>query len=624
MAYTDAQKSQIIKDYVAATPVPDYKFIDPVCITIQRKSGIDYYFPHLNRVFKNGVSEFAINKLKELYDFDKWTNFNPSDRDRPCPYVKYNDTYGFIEFSSVTTNTKRYDRKSENNLRPPVYTTHKPQYDYYAKQYYSFEDDSGREIHRVFLFNDSLTPWDENGKILWATHEGKYYNKMFYRFLYKSMGNSYSNGRLDKKANELTKFAKSMGGSKVITNFYRFAEFYKNFAPRVSSEKTIKDLEDVLNLDIKNVDKEINDSVSSGAVGSIIPIYYSKTDNGFCIRIFKCVEKTFREFKRYYVTKKSKVYVFKVVDGKCSKNTRETFSVENGAWGTYGLVQGMFINEEKALKDELFAKYYEPIKNVLFTNHYLPFEGSSCVGGNLGKAVALTLKALRDRFISKMIDDGLVNIAVDYSAGQNMEFKEKLSVFDSKNPADYKDRFKTEEGCLKALNKYCIPLERGNLFKYTCHYLVKKIGTKTMSDSPENLELINRTCEAMSHAYDIIVKYYADRGGVHPNTSQIGRFEWDADKYVGGYYYKENAFNRTSNHIYNSITKYVDLWNKEAELGELYLKALMAVYTRNDQERRAWWKMKTGTRFISNDYGISTASTKEELDTVIALAKGIH
>ena len=27
MAYTDAQKSQIIKDYVAATPVPDYKFI---------------------------------------------------------------------------------------------------------------------------------------------------------------------------------------------------------------------------------------------------------------------------------------------------------------------------------------------------------------------------------------------------------------------------------------------------------------------------------------------------------------------------------------------------------------------------------------------------------------------
>ena len=44
-----------------------YKFIDPVCITIQRKSGIDYYFPHLNRVFKNGVSEFGLNKVKELY-----------------------------------------------------------------------------------------------------------------------------------------------------------------------------------------------------------------------------------------------------------------------------------------------------------------------------------------------------------------------------------------------------------------------------------------------------------------------------------------------------------------------------------------------------------------------------
>ena len=54
MAYTDAQKSQIIKDYVAATPVPDYKFVDPVCITIQRKSGVDHYFPHLNRVLRTG------------------------------------------------------------------------------------------------------------------------------------------------------------------------------------------------------------------------------------------------------------------------------------------------------------------------------------------------------------------------------------------------------------------------------------------------------------------------------------------------------------------------------------------------------------------------------------------
>ena len=622
MAYTDAQKSQIIKDYVAATPVPDYKFIDPICITIQRKNGIDYYFPHLNRVFKNRVSEFGIRKLKELYDFDKWTEFNPSDRDRPCPYVKYNDTYGFIEFSLVTTNTKRYDRKSENNLRPPVYTTHKPQYNYYTNQYYSFEDDLGKEIHRVFLFNDSLTPWDENGKILWATHEGKYYNKMFYQFLYKSMGNAYSHRRLDKKVNELTRFAKSMGASETITDFYKFAEFYKNFAPRVSSEKAVKELEGILNLEVKNVDKEINDSVSSGAASSIIPIYYSKTGNGFCIRIFN-YNKTFREIKRYYVTEKSKVYFFTVVDGKCSKNTRETFSVESGAWGTYGLVQGMFINEEEALKDELFAKYYKPIKNVLVTNHYLPFEHRSCVNGKLGRAVALTLKALRDRFISKMIDDGLVNLAVDYSAGQNVEFKEKLSVFDSKNPADYKTRFKMEGECLKTLNKYCVPLERGSLFGYTCHYLVKRIGAEVMNDSPENLELINRTCEAMNHAYDIITKYYVGRSTVRPITNQIGRFEWDVDKYVGGYY-KKNLFNRASNHIYDSITKYVDLWNKEAELGELYLKALMAVYTRNEQERRTWWKMKTGTRFMSSDYGLSTASTKEELDSVIVLAKEIH
>ena len=31
MAYTDAQKSQIIKDYVAAPPFPDDKFIDFIC-----------------------------------------------------------------------------------------------------------------------------------------------------------------------------------------------------------------------------------------------------------------------------------------------------------------------------------------------------------------------------------------------------------------------------------------------------------------------------------------------------------------------------------------------------------------------------------------------------------------
>ena len=464
MAYTDAQKSQIIKDYVAATPVPDYKLIDPICITIERANGMDYYFPHLNRVFKNGVSEFGLNKVKELYGFDKWTNFNPSDKDRHCPYVKYNDTYGFIEFSSVVTNTKRYDRKSENNLRLPVYTAHKPQFNYYTKQYYSFEDDSGREIHRVFLFNDSLTPWDENGNIPWKAHEGKYYNKMFYHFLCTTMCNAYSYGRLEEKASELTKFAKSMGVSETITSFYKFAEFYKNFAPRVSSEKTVKDLEDVLNLDVKNVDKEVDDYFSSKTTVSVIPIYYSKTDNGFCIRIFG-YNKYFNEIKRYYVTKKSKVYSFKVVDGKCSKNTKETFSIESGAWGVYSTVQGVFINEEEALTDSLFAKYYVPIKKVLATSSYLPFERSSCVAGVPGRAVALTLKTLKDRFISKMIDDGLINLAVDYSAGQNTEFKETVSVFDSKNPADYKARFKMEEGCLKAINKYCIPLERGKLFK---------------------------------------------------------------------------------------------------------------------------------------------------------------
>ena len=621
MAYTDAQKSQIIKDYVAATPVPDYKLIDPVCITIERANGMDYYFPHLNRVFKNGVSEFGLNKVKELYGFDTWTNFNPSDKDRHCPYVKYNDTYGFIEFSSVVTNTKRYDRKSENNLRPPVYTTHKPQFNYYTNQYYSFEDDSGREIHRVFLFNDSLIPWDENGNILWKAHEGKYYNKMFYQFLCKSMCNAYSYSRQNEKANELTRFAKSMGISEPITNFYKFAEFYKNFAPRVSSEKTVKDLEDVLSLDVKNVNKEINDCISTRAPGRIIPIYYSKTDNGFCIRIFDD-SKPFDEIKRYYVTKKSKVYSFNVIDGKCSKNTKIAFDIAGGAWGTYSTLQGIFINEEEALTDGLFAKYYVPIKKVLAANSYLPFELNSCVAGVPGRAVAITLKTLKDRFISKMIDDGLINLAVDYSAGQNTEFKEKVSVFDSKNPADYKARFKMEEGCLKAINKYCIPLERGSLFRYTCHYLVKRIGTETMTDSPENLKLINKTCKAMNHAYDIIAKHHIGRGTVTHNTNQIGRFEWDVDKYVGGYY-KENCFEHTTNHIYNSITKYVDLWNKEAELGELYLKALMAVYARNERERSAWWKKRTGVRFTSSDYGVSMASTKEELERVIKVASEI-
>ena len=618
MAYTDAQKSQIIKDYVVATPVPDYKFIDPVCITIQRKNGIDYYFPHLNRVFKNQVSEFGRNKIKELYNFDNWTNFNPSDKDRHCPYVKYNDTYGFIEFSSVVTNTKRYDRKSENNLRLPVYTTHKSQFNYYTNQYYSFEDDSGREIHRVFLFNDSLTPWDENGNILWKAHEGKYYNKMFYQFLCKSMCNAYSYGRQNEKAYELTRFAKSMGVSESITNFYRFAEFYKNFAPRVSSEKTVKDLEDVLSLDVKNVNKEINDCMSTRIPGRVIPIYYSKTDNGFCIRIFDD-SKPFDEIIRYYVTKKSKVYSFKVIDGKCSKNTKIAFDITGGAWGTYSTLQGIFINEEEALTDGLFAKYYVPIKKVLAANSYLPFESNSCVAGIPGRAVAITLKTLKDRFISKMIDDGLINLAVDYSAGQNTEFKEKVSVFDSKNPADYKARFKMEEGCLKAIDKYCIPLERGSLFRYTCHYLVKRIGTETMTDSPENIKLINKTCEAMNHAYDIIAKRYAGRGVIAHNTNQAGRFEWDVDKYVGGYY-KENCFEHTTNHIYNSIAKYVDLWNKEAELGELYLKALMAVYARNERERSEWWKKRTGVRFTSSDYGVTTASTKEELERVIKVA----
>ena len=621
MAYTDAQKSQIIKDYVAATPVPDYKFVDPVCITIERANGMDYYFPHLNRVFKNGVSEFGLNKVKELYGFDKWTNFNPSDKDRHCPYVKYNDTYGFIEFSSVVTNTKRYDRKSENNLRPPVYTTHKPQFNYYTNQYYSFEDDSGREIHRVFLFNDSLIPWDENGNILWKAHEGKYYNKMFYQFLCKSMCNAYSYSRQNEKAYELTRFAKSMGVSEPITNFYKFAEFYKNFAPRVSNEKTVKDLEDVLSLDVKNVNKEINDCISARAPGRIIPIYYSKTDNGFCIRIFDD-SKPFDEIRRYYVTKKSKVYSFKVIDGKCSKNTKIAFDIGSGAWGTYSTISGIFINEEEALTDGLFAKYYVPIKKVLAANSYLPFERNSCVAGVPGRAVAITLKTLKDRFISKMIDDGLINLAVDYSAGQNTDFKEKVSVFDSKNPADYKARFKMEEGCLKAINKYCIPLERGSLFRYTCHYLVKRIGTEIMKDSPENLKLINKTCKAMNHAYDIIAKHHIGRGTVTHNTNQIDRFEWDVDKYISCYC-KENCFKRTSNHVYDSITKYVDLWNKEAELGELYLKALMAVYARNERERSAWWKKRTGVRFTSSDYGVSTASTKEELELVIKVASEI-
>lgn len=618
MAYTDAQKSQIIKDYVAATPIPDYKFIDPVCITIERKNGIDLYFPHLNRVFKNEVSEFGSNKIKELYGFDNWTTFNPSDKDRHCPYVKYNDTYGFIEFSSVVTNTKRYDRKSENNLRVPVYTTHKSQFNYYTKQYYSFEDDSGREIHRVFLFNDSLTPWDENGNILWEAHKGKYYNKMFYQFLCRSMCNAYSYGRQKEKADELTRFARSMGVNETFTSFYKFAEFYKNFAPRVSSEKTVKDLEDVLSLDVKNVNKEINDCISGRAPGRVIPIYYSKTDNGFCIRIFDDT-KPFDEIRRFYVTKKSKVYSFKVVDGKCSKNTKITFGIGSGEWGTYSAIHGVFINEEEALTDGLFTKYYVPIKKVLAANSYLPFERSSCVSGITGRAVALTLKTLKDRFISKMIDDGLINLAVDYCAGQNVDFKEKVSVFDFKNPADYKARFKMEEGCLKTINKYCLSLERGSLFRYTCHYLVKRIGTETITDTPKNLELINKTCEAMNHAYDIIAKRHIGRDTVAPSTNQIGRFEWDVDKYTGCYY-KENCFKRTSNHVYDSITKYVYLWNKEAELGELYLKALMAVKARNEWERSAWRKKKTGLHFMSSDYGVSTAFTKEELDTVIKVA----
>ena len=620
MAYTDTQKSQIIKDYVAATPVPDYNFVDPICITIERANGKDYYFPHLNRVFKNGVTEFGINKVKELYGTDKWINFNPSNKEKHCPYVKYNDTYGFIEFSSIMTSIKRYDRKSENNLRVPVYTTHETRYDYDNKEYYTFKDDNGNEVHRIFLFNDSLTPWDENGNILWEAHKGKYYNKKFYNFILRSLY-SWSNARHENRMNELTRFVKSMGVSEPITNFYKFAEFYKNFAPRVSSEKTVKDLEDVLNLDVKNVDKEVNDYFSSKTTVSVIPIYYSKTDNGFCIRIFG-YNKYFNEIKRYYVTKKSKVYSFKVVDGKCSKNTKETLSIERGAWGVYSTVQGVFINEEEALTDSLFAKYYVPIKKVLATSSYLPFERSSCVAGVPGRAVAITLKALKDRFTSKMIDDGLINLAVDYGVHQNADFKEDISVFDSKNPADYKARFKMEEGCLKAIDKYCIPLERGSLFRYTCHYLVKRIGTETMTDSPENLKLINKTCEAMNHAYDIIAKHHIGRGTVTPNTNQIGRFEWDVDKYVGDYY-KENCFEHTTNHIYNSIAKYVDLWNKEAELGELYLKALMAVYARNERERSEWWKKRTGVRFASSDYGVATASTKEELERVIKVASEI-
>ena len=515
------------------------------------------------------------------------------------------------------TSIKRYDRKSENNLRVPVYTTHETRYDYYNKEYYTFKDDNGNEVHRIFLFNDSLTPWDENGNILWEAHKGKYYNKKFYNFILRSLC-SWSNVRHENRMNELTRFAKSMGASKPITNFYKFAEFYKNFAPRVSSEKTVKDLEDVLNLDVKNVDKEVDDYFSSKTTVSVIPIYYSKTDNGFCIRIFR-YNKYFNEIKRYYVTKKSKVYSFKVVDGKCSKNTKETFSVGGGAWGVYSTVQGVFINEEEALTDSLFAKYYVPIKKVLAANSYVPFERSSCVAGVPGRAVALTLKTLKDRFISKMIDDGLINLAVDYSVHQNADFKEDISVFDSKNPADYKARFKMEEGCLKAIDKYCIPLERGSLFRYTCHYLVKRIGTETMTDSPENLKLINKTCKAMNHAYDVIAKHHIGRGTVTPNTNQIGRFEWDIDKYISCYC-KENCFKSTSNHVYDSITKYVDLWNKEAELGELYLKALMAVYARNERERSAWWKKRTGMRFTSSDYGVSTASTKEELERVIKVA----
>ena len=140
-----------------------------------------------------------------------------------------------------------------------------------------------------------------------------------------------------------------------------------------------------------------------------------------------------------------------------------------------------------------------------------------------------------------------------------------------------------------------------------------------MKDSPENLKLINKTCKAMSHAFDIAAKYYTGGTGVHPNTNQAGRFEWDIDKYVGSYF-KENCFKRTSNHVYDSITKYVDLWSKETELGELYLKALMTVKARNERERSAWWKKRTGVRFTSSDYGVTTASTKEELEYVIKVA----
>ena len=65
------------------------------------------------------------------------------------------------------------------------------------------------------------------------------------------------------------------------------------------------------------------------------------------------------------------------------------------------------------------------------------------------------------------------------------------------------------------------------------------------------------------------------------------------------------------------------MWNKEAELGELYLKALMDVYARNERERSAWWRKKTGVRFTSSDYGVTTASTKEELELVIKVASEI-
>ena len=62
------------------------------------------------------------------------------------------------------------------------------------------------------------------------------------------------------------------------------------------------------------------------------------------------------------------------------------------------------------------------------------------------------------------------------------------------------------------------------------------------------------------------------------------------------------------------------MWNKEAELGELYLKALMTVYARNERERSAWWRKRTGVRFASSDYGVTTTSTKEELECVIKVA----